>query len=84
MMPELDGPTTLAKIREKELFNATPAIFVTAKIFPNEVSELMSCNTDVIGVIPKPYDPTTISASVQSTWDSSFSKDQKNQQRSSS
>jgi len=74
MMPELSGPETLSKIREKPLFKATPAIFITAKIFQSEVAELMSCNTGVIGVIPKPFDPTTISTSIQTVWDSSFSK----------
>ncbi|MFT6389422.1 MAG: DNA-binding response OmpR family regulator [Cellvibrionaceae bacterium] len=74
MMPELSGPETLSKIREKALFKATPAIFITAKIFQSEVTELMSCNSHVIGVIPKPFDPTTVSATIQSVWDSSFSK----------
>lgn len=73
MMPDLDGPSTLSKIRDKTSFKFTPAIFITAKIFANEVADLMSSNTGVIGVIPKPYDPTTISASIQATWDSSFS-----------
>jgi two-component system OmpR family response regulator len=74
MMPELSGPETLSKIREKTLFKATPAIFITAKVFQSEVAELMSCNSHVIGVIPKPFDPTTVSATIQSVWDSSFSK----------
>lgn len=77
MMPELSGPETLSKIREKTLFKDTPAIFVTAKIFPSEVAELMSCNTGIIDVISKPFDPTTISESIQSAWDSSFSKEYK-------
>lgn len=78
MMPELSGPETLSKIREKKLFKTTPVIFITAKIFPCEVADLMSCDKDVIGVIPKPFDPNTISKSIQSAWDSSLLKDEKN------
>ena len=78
MMPELDGPQTLSQIREIESFKTTPTIFITAKTFPNEVTNLMSCDVDVIGVIPKPFDPITISTTIQSTWNSSLSKENKN------
>ena len=73
MMPELDGPQTLSLIREIELLKTTPAIFITAKIFPNEIAELKSCCEHVLDVIPKPFDPVTISTTIQSKWDSSFS-----------
>ena len=79
MMPEIDGPQTLSKIREIKLFKATPVIFITAKIFPVEVIELKSCDVGVIGVIPKPFDPVLISETIQSSWDSWFSKDNKKQ-----
>ena len=75
MMPDLDGPQTLLRIREIDLFKDTPAIFITAKIFPNETEELKSCDARVIGVIPKPFDPITISNTIQTTWNSSISKD---------
>jgi len=78
MMPELDGPLLLAKIREIELFKTTPAIFITAKIFPNEVAELKSCDDGVISVIPKPFDPITLSKIIQSVWNSSLFKENKN------
>ena len=74
MMPELDGPTTLSLIRKFEAFKNTPAIFITAKILSNEVSELLSCDAKVIKVIPKPFDPIKISESIQAIWDSYFSK----------
>ena len=75
MMPGLDGPQVLSKIREIKAFKTTPAIFITAKIFPNEVAELMSLDDRVISVIPKPFDPITISGTIQSIWDSSFLKE---------
>ena len=75
MMPELDGPQTLSLIREIGPLKGTPAIFITAKIFPNEIAELKSSNKGVLGVIPKPFDPITISATIQSMWDSLFFED---------
>jgi len=73
MMPNLDGPTTLSLIRKLEPFKTTPAIFITAKILPNEVAELMSCDANVMEVIAKPFDPIKISAYIQTIWDSRFS-----------
>jgi len=78
MMPELDGPATLAKIREMDSFKSTPAVFITAKIFPNEIEELKSCDANIIGVIPKPFDPITVSGAIQSIWNSMFSKNNQN------
>ena len=80
MMPKLDGPQTLRKIRHMKLFEKTPAIFITAKIFPNEVEDLMKCDSSVIGLIPKPFDPVTISDSIQSMWDASFSNEKTTKQ----
>jgi len=78
MMPGLDGPETLSKIREIELFKTTPTIFITAKIFPNEVADLFACDVNIIDVIPKPFDPIKISTDIQSSWDTWFSKGNKN------
>ena len=75
MMPELDGPETLSKIRNIKSFKFTPAIFITAKAFPNEIAELKLCDYAVIDVIPKPFDPITISQTIQSIWEYSFSED---------
>jgi len=74
MMPGLDGPQLLSKIRKIKKFKSTPVIFITAKIFPSEITDLMSCDADVLEVIPKPFDPIEISAKVQSTWDLYCSK----------
>src|SRR5580704_369256 len=37
MMPEMDGPMTLQEIRKLPGFDAIPAVFMTAKIQPNEI-----------------------------------------------
>jgi len=78
MMPEIDGPEVLSKVRKMEQFEATPAIFITAKIFPNEIVELKACDANVISVIAKPFNPILISKTIQSAWDSFFSDDNKN------
>jgi len=75
MMPALDGTETISKIRKLTLCKTTPAIFITAKIVPPEVADLLSHDVAVIALIHKPYDSAKISETVQSLWDSSFSKD---------
>ncbi len=69
LMPELDGPATISEIRKMPSFKNTPAIFITAKIVPPEISELMSQDEAVIALIHKPFDPEEISNIVQSFWD---------------
>ena len=58
MMPVLDGPATLIQIRQRDNLKNIPIIFMTAKILPNEVSELI--NLGAVGVIAKPFDPITL------------------------
>ena len=67
MMPGMDGPTTLKNLRELPDFSATPIIFMTAKVQPGEVAEYLALGA--IGVIPKPFDPMTLSAQVQAIWE---------------
>ena len=84
MMPNLDGPQTLKKIRQMPSFKTTPVIFITAKIFPNEIADLMECDSAVIGLITKPFDPVTISDSIQSMWDDSFRNNELTKQKGAS
>lgn len=58
MMPNMDGPTTLTKLRELPHFNQTPVIFMTAKVQPKEVAEYMA--QGALGVISKPFDPMAL------------------------
>ena len=58
MMPGLDGPATLKRIREHKEFDDIPVIFLTAKVQSDEVRELKSLGA--IDVIPKPFAPLTI------------------------
>ena len=68
MMPIMDGPSTLQNIRKQEKFSKIPIIFMTAKILPNEVSELMELGAT--GVITKPFDPVTLGELVREIYNS--------------
>jgi two-component system, OmpR family, response regulator len=66
MMPGMDGPATLAKMRQTPLLSAIPVIFMTAKAQPNELVYYEKLGA--IGVIHKPFDPTTLAAAVREIW----------------
>lgn len=67
MMPGMDGPTTLGKLRELPQFAATPVIFMTAKVQPSEVAGYKALGA--VDVISKPFDPMTLSSQVQAIWE---------------
>ncbi|MGZ9098174.1 MAG: response regulator [Brevundimonas sp.] len=58
MMPELDGPGVLARIRMLVGHEATPVIFMTAQTQEHELSRLIALGG--IGVVIKPFDPLTL------------------------
>ena len=67
MMPGMDGPTTLSRLRELPGAKEIPAVFMTAKVQPDEVTYYKSLGA--VGVIAKPFDPMTLSQTVQGIWD---------------
>ncbi|MDD5300626.1 MAG: response regulator [Gallionella sp.] len=67
MMPGMDGPTTLGKLRELPQFATTPVVFMTAKVQPSEVAGYKQIGA--VDVIPKPFDPMTLSGQVQAIWE---------------
>ena len=58
MMPELDGPGTLAQLRADDEIGTTPVIFLTAKVQTAERTRFTEL--DVSGLIAKPFDPMTL------------------------
>jgi len=66
MMPALDGPATLRQLRQNSTLADVPVIFMTAKVQKTEVNQYLSMG--VCGVIPKPFDPMTLSQEVESCW----------------
>lgn len=63
MMPGLDGPSTLAKLRENAATKAIPVIFLTARAMTSEMERLKQLGAT--GVLTKPFDPTTLSNQVR-------------------
>jgi len=55
MMPEMDGPTVLKRMRESETLAHIPVIFMTAKVQRREVDHYLDLGAH--GVIGKPFDP---------------------------
>lgn len=62
MMPGLDGPATLARLRDDPATRDLPVIFMTAKTQKHEVARFLDCGA--IGVITKPFDPMGLSERV--------------------
>jgi two-component system, OmpR family, response regulator len=63
MMPGMDGPTTLARLREQPATATTPVIFMTAKIQKHEVARYLELGA--VGVIGKPFEPLTLPADIK-------------------
>ena len=66
MMPGLDGPSTLNRMRESPLIADIPIIFMTAKVLPTEIAHFL--HLGAIGVIGKPFDPLTLADEVVVLW----------------
>jgi two-component system OmpR family response regulator len=64
MMPMMDGPKTLACLRGNPQTAGIPVIFMTARAQTRELDLFRSLGA--VGVIPKPFDPMTLAASVRS------------------
>jgi two-component system OmpR family response regulator len=63
MMPVMDGPATLARLRESPQTVNTPVVFMTARVQTHEIEHFKSLGA--VGVIAKPFDPMTLAESVR-------------------
>ena len=63
MMPGLDGPGTLERVRAMPGFAETPVIFMTARAQAQEQARFIGMGA--VGVIIKPFDPMTLAAQVR-------------------
>lgn len=64
MMPGMDGPTTLARLREDSRTALIPIVFMTARTQTRECERFKALGAR--GVIAKPFDPMTLGAKVRS------------------
>ena len=62
MMPSLDGPATVTRLRQNDATRSIPVIFLTAKQQPSDLERLATY--DVAGIIAKPFDPMTLASEV--------------------
>lgn len=62
MMPDMDGPATLAKLQERADF-VTPVVCITARAGSDETRKLLDLGAK--GVISKPFDPMRLAAQVR-------------------
>jgi CheY-like chemotaxis protein len=66
MMPSMDGPTTLQELRNIPELADTPAVFMTAKVQPQEIEQFKSFGA--LDVIAKPFDPMALSDQINAVW----------------
>jgi two-component system, OmpR family, response regulator len=67
MMPRMDGPTTLSRMRADPAMAHIPVIFMTAKALPQEMERFQDMGA--VAVIPKPFDPIQLGGQVVSIWE---------------
>lgn len=60
MMPIMDGPATLAALREDPAAASIPVVFLTAKAMEAEIDRLKAMGAR--GVLTKPFDPMALPA----------------------
>lgn len=60
MMPDVDGPETLARLRAQPETQKTPVVFLTAKAMPDEVARLERLGA--AAVVTKPFEPASMAA----------------------
>lgn len=63
MMPELDGPSTLARLRADPALAGIPVIFMTAKVQQHEIRRFLDLGA--AGVIAKPFDPMQLPSQIR-------------------
>lgn len=65
MMPGMDGPTLLGRLREQPALARVPAVFMTAKAQAHEVSGYRAMGADVV---IKPFDPLELPRQLARIW----------------
>ena len=58
MMPEMDGPATIQRLKSEEATREIPVLFLTAKLQPAERERYVELGA--VDVLAKPFDPMTL------------------------
>jgi len=69
MMPDMDGPAVLKRLRESPGGKNIPVVFLTASTMAAEVDDLRALGA--IGVLSKPFDPLTLHQKIKAIWSES-------------
>ncbi len=67
MMPDMDGPTTLAGLKSVLDLSARPVVFMTAKVHPSEQQAYFELGASE--VIVKPFDPMALATQLKTIWE---------------
>jgi CheY-like chemotaxis protein len=65
MMPDMDGPATLAQLQSDPATRDIPVVFLTAKTQTSERTRLEQLGA--AGILTKPFDPLKLAGEVAST-----------------
>jgi two-component system OmpR family response regulator len=63
MMPGMDGPAVLGRLKADPVTAAIPVVFLTAKAMGSEIARLKSLGA--AGVLTKPFDPASLSGQIR-------------------
>ncbi len=66
MMPEMDGPGVLERLRADSAGRDVPVVMLTAKVHHLETARLRDLGA--VDVIHKPFDPMALPAAVRAIW----------------
>jgi len=66
VMPDLDGPSALAALRNDSATCGIPVVFLTTRVFPHEVAKYRQLG--VTEVISKPFSPVELSTILNDIW----------------
>lgn len=66
MMPGMDGPTTLQKLREIPEIADIPVVFFTAKTQKSDIDKLQELGA--VSVLRKPFDPLKLADEIREVW----------------
>lgn len=69
MLPDMDGPGILKKLREIPVTQKIPAIFITARSQKHEIEAYKELG--VLDVITKPFDPLTLPSRIREIYNAS-------------
>lgn len=66
VMPDLDGPSALAALRDDPTTCGIPVVFLTTRVLPHEVAKYRRLG--VTDVISKPFSPVELSTTLNDIW----------------